>query len=113
MLGVVKSPWRKDPKPALLAHCSKLLFTDITTAGTNKAARVEPVIVKEAHINLLTGVKAGKCVVENIEVEATFFTDVLVTPGAPVLPLSYLTTALLLPHPLSVIETLRLDTISL
>ena len=90
MLRVVECPRRQHARPTLLPPAAELLSADLSAAGTDEAAGVEPVVVQQAHVYLLAGVEAGKGVVEDGQVKTTFLAEVLVAAGPPVLPLPYL-----------------------
>lgn len=91
----------------------KLLGTHVLTCRADEAARVEPVIVHQLHLYLLAGVEAGEGMIEDLHVEPLLLADVVVAARAPVLPLSHLATASLLPHPLRVVKTLGSHSVGL
>lgn len=91
----------------------KLLGAHVLARRADEAARVQPVVVHQLHLDLLAGVEAGEGVVEDLHVQPLLLADVVVAAGAPVLPLSNLTTAPLLPHPLCMVKTFRANTVGL
>lgn len=84
----------------------KLLGTHVLAGRADEAARVQPVVVHQLHLDLLAGVEAGEGMIEDLHVEPLLLADVVVAARAPVLPLSNLATASLLPHTLRVVKTL-------
>jgi len=108
----VSQGWH-DPTLALRTHCSKLLSTKLVAGRADKGARVEPVILNQPHLNFLTRVEAGEGVVEYLHVQPLLLAGEVVAAASPMLPLSHLAAAPLLPHPFSVVKASSSWTIGL
>ena len=98
---------------ALSSLCLELLCAHLITGWTDEAACVEPIIVHQLHLDLLTRVEASKGVVEDLHMKPLILADVVVAPGSPVLPLPHLAAAPLFPHTLCVVKTFGADSIGL
>ena len=101
VLRVVVREGGRHPRPAPGLGPAHLL-----AGGADEAARVQPVIIlrPQSDLQLLAGVEAGVCVVEDDDLQAAVLAVVVVAAGAPVLPLPDLGAAPLLPHLLRVVE---------
>lgn len=119
VLGVAVAQWRGDPRPTPGLGPAHLL-----AGRTDQAPGVQPgVLIRPqadlagnqrgqsrlwcglTHLELLAGVVAGVGLVQDDDVEPAVLAVVVVAAGAPVLPLSHLVAAPLLPHLLGVVET--------
>jgi len=110
----VKVSYRGHYSTLTLSSLSfKFLIAHIIACWANEAACVKPIVVHQLHFNLLSRIKTGKCVIEDLHMEPLLLTDIVVTSRPPVLPLSNLAAATFLPHTLCVVKAFRANPVGL